>query len=86
MKPTLAQAVEPTEAEWRTRFVFPAMVRKDRLENEKLTIEELIEESEDQLLEAFAYFLCLSPERQAGCSRQFKDGLERVKALRENNH
>jgi hypothetical protein len=51
MKPTLAQAVEPTEAEWRTRFVFPAMVRKDRLENEKLTIEELIEESEDQLLE-----------------------------------
>jgi hypothetical protein len=86
MKPTLAQTyVEPTEAEWRTRFLFPAMLRKDRLENEKLAIEELTEEGEDQLLEAFAYFLCLSPEQQQHCARQFKDGLERVKALRENN-
>jgi hypothetical protein len=87
VKPTLAETyVEPTEAEWRTRFLFPAMLHKDRLENQKLTIEELIEESEVQLLEAFAYFLCLSPEQQERCARQFKEGLERVKALRENNH
>jgi hypothetical protein len=86
MKRSLAKTyVEPTEAEWRTRFLFPAMLRKDRLENEKLTIEELIEESETQLLEAFGYFLCLTPEQQEQTARQFKDGLERVKALRENN-
>jgi hypothetical protein len=70
---------------WRTKFLTPAIERRKRLENEKLSIEELIEESEDQLLEAFAYFLCLSPEQQQRCAQQFKDGLERVRALRERN-
>jgi hypothetical protein len=65
-------------AEWRTKFLTSAMDRRERLENAELSIEELIEESEDQLLEAFAYFLCLSPEQQQRTAQQFKDGLERV--------
>jgi hypothetical protein len=71
--------------EWRTKFLTPAIERRKWLENEKLTIEELIEESEDQMLEAFAYFFCLSPEQQQRTAQQFKDGLERVMALREAN-
>jgi hypothetical protein len=71
--------------EWRTKFLTAAEERRKRLENEKLTIEELLEEHEDQLAEAFAYFLCLSPEQQQRCAQQFKDGLERVMALRERN-
>jgi hypothetical protein len=71
--------------EWRTKFLTPAIEYRERLENENLTIEELIEESEDQLLEAFAYFLCLSPEQQQRTAQQFKDGLERVQKLCEAN-
>jgi hypothetical protein len=71
--------------EWRTKFVTAAEERRQRLENEKLTIEELLEEHEDQLAEAFAYFLCLSPEQQQRTTQQFKDGLDRVMALRERN-
>jgi hypothetical protein len=71
--------------EWRTKFLTPAIERRKRLENEKLTIEELLEEHEDQLAEAFAYFLCLSPEQQQRTAQQFKDGLARVMALREAN-
>jgi hypothetical protein len=71
--------------EWRTKFLTPAIDRRKLLENEKLTIEELLEEHEDQLAEAFAYFLCLSPEEQQRTAQQFKDGLGRVQKLREAN-
>jgi hypothetical protein len=71
-------------ADWPTRFFEPALQRHERL-NEKLTISELIEESEDQLLEAFAFFLCLTPEQQQRLAPQFKNGLERVAELRERN-
>ena len=71
--------------EWRTKFLTPAIERRKRLEKEKLTIEELLEEHEDQLAEAFAYFLCLSPEQQQRTAQQFKDGLAKVSALREAN-
>jgi hypothetical protein len=86
MKPSLAETyVEMTDAEWRASFMLPAMERRDRLENERLTVEQLIEENEDQLLEAFTYFLGLPFEQQLQCAQQFKDGLERVKELRDNN-
>jgi hypothetical protein len=71
--------------EWRTKFITPAIERRKLLENGNLTIEDLIEESEDQLLEAFAYFLCLSPEQQQRTAQQFKDGLAKVSALHESN-
>ena len=71
--------------EWRTKFLTAAEERRQRLENEKLTIEELLEEHEDQLAEAFAFFLALTQEQQQKYAPQFKDGLERVMALRERN-
>jgi hypothetical protein len=71
--------------EWREKFITPAIDRRKRLENLNLTIEELLEEHEDQMAEAFAYFLCLTPEEQQRTAQQFKDGLARVEKLREAN-
>jgi hypothetical protein len=87
MKPALAETyVEPTDAEWNTKFLLPAMERKEFLETEKdLSCEWLVGECEDQLLETFTWFLGLTWEDQQRVAHRLKEGLAKVSALRERN-
>ena len=73
------------KVDWHKKFLTAAMERRQRLENEKLTIEELLLEHEDQLAEAFAFFLALTQEQQQKYAPQFKEGLQRVQEARERN-
>jgi hypothetical protein len=56
-----------------------------RLEYDSLTIAELIQEQEDGMHEAFAYYLGLSPEKQQRCTKQFEEGLAEIKAIKEKS-
>ena len=71
-------------ADWHTKFIVAAEDRRERL-NEKLTVEELVEEHEDQLGEVLAFIHALTPEQLPRTAQQFKDGLDRVMAARERN-
>ena len=71
-------------ADWHKKFIVAVEDRRERL-NEKLTVEELVEEHEDQLGEVLAFIHALTPEQLPRTAQQFKDGLDRVMAARERN-
>jgi septum formation inhibitor MinC len=83
MTQLFADYVEPTDLEWDINFAVHLASHKRRLDNGNLTIAELIEEQEDGVAEAFAYFLGLTPERQQRCAPLFREGLAQLKAAKE---
>ena len=87
MKSALAKTyVEPTDAEWNTKFLLLAMERKEFLETEKdLSCEWLVGECEDQLLELFTWFLGLTWEDQQRVAHRLKEALARVSVLHDSN-
>jgi hypothetical protein len=66
---------ELTDWEWEIDFKAMAIRRLERLQNEKLTLSELIEEIEDATQEAFTYFCGLDEQAQRRCARDLRDVL-----------
>ena len=77
--------VEPTDLEWTQRYLFATAKRKDQLDEEGLTTEELLELRNDELLDLFEWYLGQPWEAQQRCARQLKAGLAKVRAARERN-
>jgi len=81
-----AKADQPFDGrEWNWKFGFLAKVRLEILENEKLTIDELVEFSEHQLAETMVWFLGLPQEEQSRHAAKLKATLTEVMKLKEMN-
>jgi len=81
-----ARAEQPFDAqEWNWKFGFLAKIRLEILENEKLTIDELVEISEHQLAELMVWFLGLPQEEQSRHAVRLKATLMEVMKLKELN-
>jgi hypothetical protein len=77
--------VEPTDLEWTQRYLFATAKRKDQLDEEGLTVEELVELHNDELLDLFSWYLGQPWELQQRCAKQLADGLAKVRAARDRN-
>jgi hypothetical protein len=72
-----------TPEEWHWRFNFLANIRLQILESERLTIDELIEQSEHQLAELMVWFLGLGRDEQTRHAAKLKATLIEVTKLKE---
>jgi hypothetical protein len=77
--------VEPTDLEWTQEYLFASSKRKDQLDEEALTISELIELHNNELLDLFEWYLGQPWELQQKCAKQLKAGLAKVRAARDRN-
>jgi hypothetical protein len=77
--------VEPTDLEWTQRYLFATAKRKDRLDEEGLTTEELLELRNDELFDLFEWYLGQPSEVQQRYARQLAKGLAEARALRDKN-
>jgi hypothetical protein len=75
--------VEPTDLEWTQEYLFASSKRKDQLDEEALTISELIELHNNELLDLFEWYLGQPWELQQKCANQLKAGLAKVRAARD---
>jgi hypothetical protein len=71
-----------TKWEWEIEFKAMAIRRIKRLQSEKLSLSELMEEIEDATLEAFTYFCGLDEQAQRRCARDMKDVLTEIMAVK----
>jgi hypothetical protein len=81
----LRELPHPTPEDWHWRFNFLAKIRLQILESEKLTIDELIEQSEHQLAELMVGFLEMEPDEQTRHAVKLKATLTEVMKLKEIN-
>jgi hypothetical protein len=72
----------PSNFEWEWDFSSLAIARIKRLQEEKLTLPELIEEINDATLEAYTYFCGLDDEAQRRVARDMKDVLMQTMAAK----
>jgi hypothetical protein len=77
--------VEPTDLEWTQEYLFASSKRKDQLDEEGLTTEELLELRNDELFDLFAWYLGQPSEVQQRYARQLAKGLAEARKLRDSN-
>jgi hypothetical protein len=77
----IASLPAPTDAEWSAKFKFLAKLRNSFLNDPTMTLEELCEISEHQLIETELWWRGLTPEDQAREARWLQPVIHEVRRL-----